>query len=162
MRKLSIIDIIIVKTEYKKQESCIPKWIQIDAKNMIVGRLAVFIANELRGKNTAVYTPHICPKNKVIIINTDQIKFSGKKMSDKVYYHHTGYVGGIKGITAEKLKQKNSTLILREAVRRMLPDNKLRKEFLRNLYIYKNEEHKHKNHAAEIVSFNKIHKSHSI
>lgn len=148
-------------TQYTKQQQAHPSWIAIDASNLIIGRLAVFIANYLRGKNSPTFTAHVNPQNKIIVTNSDLLEFSGNKMQDKIYYHHTGYVGGIKGITAQNLKIKDSTLLLRESVRRMLPDNKLRKLFLRNLYIYKDSNHKHTNHSAELVKFHELHKTHA-
>ncbi len=151
-----------MKTPYFKKEDTKITWILIDAKNLVIGRLSVFIANHLRGKDSPLYTPSIVPQNKVIVVNSNLAKFTGNKMEDKVYYHHTGYMGGIKGVTAEKILEKDSTQLIREAVRRMLPDNKLRKEFMRNLYVFPTATHKHIAQNPTIIDFASLHKTHAL
>jgi large subunit ribosomal protein L13 len=118
-------------------------WILIDAENQVVGRLAAKIANLVRGKHKPYFTPHVDCGDKVVVINADKIRFTGKKMSDKVYLHYTGYPGGQRSITPDKLMAKKPEEVLTLAVRGMLPGNKLRKEFLKNLFIYAGSEHPH-------------------
>ncbi|MEY4574064.1 MAG: hypothetical protein RL251_186, partial [Pseudomonadota bacterium] len=97
-------------------------WILIDAEGLVVGRVASLIANILRGKTKPSYTPHVDCGDHVVVINADKVKFTGKKLTDKVYYRHTGYIGGIKGITAGKvLDSKFPERVLEKAVERMVP-----------------------------------------
>ena len=119
------------------------KWILIDAADVVVGRLASFVANRLRGKHLASYTPHVDDGDNVIIINAEKIHFTGNKFVDKKYYKHTGYPGGIKVTTPEKLSLKKPEEILKLAVKRMLSDGPLSKKQLTKLKIYKGDHHPH-------------------
>jgi large subunit ribosomal protein L13 len=111
----------------------------IDAKNKILGRLAVEIANLLRGKNKPSFVPYLNKGDKVTVINTDEIKVSGQKLKNKIYWRHSGYPGGIKQITFERAMEKDSREVLRRAVYGMLPKNKLRDKIIKNLKLYKGE-----------------------
>ncbi|MBU2564143.1 50S ribosomal protein L13 [Patescibacteria group bacterium] len=117
---------------------------KIDANDKILGRLAAEIAAILRGKNKPDFLPHKLSGNKVIVFNVSNIKVSGNKFEDKIYYRHSNYPGGIKAETYKQLVEKDPTLPLRKAVRGMLPDNKLRAKMLNNLELYAGE-HKKEN-----------------
>jgi len=120
------------------------KWHLIDAEGLVVGRLAVVIADILRGKNKPSFTPHVDCGDNVIVINADKVRFTGKKLQDKVYYKHTGYAGGIKAITAAKvLEGRFPERVLEKAVERMIPRGPLGRQQMRNLRVYNGTEHPH-------------------
>ncbi len=119
------------------------KWLIIDLDNKVVGRAASRIADYLRGKHKPTYTPNIDNGDFVIVLNAAKIKFTGAKMKEKTYYHHTGYVGGIKGITAEKQLEKHPDRIIYDAVWGMLPKNSLSRQLIKKLKIYPGTEHPH-------------------
>ena len=128
------------------------KWVIIDAEGLVVGRLASIIAMRLRGKHKATFTPHVDDGDNVIVINADKVVFTGKKYSDKVYYWHTGYAGGIKGITAGKvLDSKFPERVLEKAVERMIPRGPLGRAQMRNLRIFKGTEHDHAAQSPELL-----------
>lgn len=116
----------------------------IDATNKILGRLAVEIANLLRGKGKADFVPYLDRGDQVIVTNTDRIKVTGQKMKKKIYYHHSGYPGGIKEINLEGLMEKDSREVIKKAVYGMLPKNKLRNKMIKKLTLYKGEELKNR------------------
>ena len=119
-------------------------WILIDAEGLVVGRVASLIANILRGKTKPSYTPHVDCGDHVVVINADKVKFTGKKLTDKVYYRHTGYIGGIKCITAGKvLDSKFPERVLEIAVVRMVPRGPLGRAQMRALHLYNGTEHPH-------------------
>ena len=118
-------------------------WYLIDAKDQILGRLSSFLATRLMGKHKVSYSDNKCPKDKIIVINAKKVILTGKKMNKKNYWH-TGYPGGIKSKTfKEILNSKNSTLVLKDSVRRMLKKGQLSREQLKNLYIYSDDKHPH-------------------
>ncbi len=120
------------------------KWILIDAKNAVLGRLAVISANILRGKNKPDYTPNQDCGDNLIIINSDHVQLKGKKADSKIYYRHTGFPGGLKETTPNKLKSKNkSEEIIKLAIKRMIPSGPLGKLQLSNCKIYPGTDHKH-------------------
>lgn len=119
------------------------KWYLIDAEGEILGRLATKIANILRGKNKPEYTPHVDTGDFVVVINAEKIKVTGKKETDKIYYHHTGYPGGLKSASFNELMAKDPTLALEKAVKGMLPHNTLGDEQFQKLKIYAGSEHPH-------------------
>ena len=128
------------------------KWHLIDADGLVVGRVASIIANILRGKNKPSYTPHIDCGDNVIVINADKVRFTGKKLDQKVYYKHTGYAGGIKGITAAKvLDGRFPERVLEKAVERMVPRGPLGRQQMRNLRIFKGAEHDHAAQNPEVL-----------
>ncbi len=112
---------------------------KINAKNKILGRLAVEIANLLRGKGKVEFVPYKDVGDKVVVINSDKLKFTGQKLKKKIYYRHSGYLGGIKERPLEKAMEKDSREVLRQAVYGMLPKNKLRDILIKKLEIYKQE-----------------------
>jgi large subunit ribosomal protein L13 len=109
----------------------------IDAKNKILGRLAVEAANLLRGKNKPDFVPYLNKGDQVVIINTDKFKTTGQKLKQKIYYSHSGYPGGIKTVELERALKKDSREVVRKAVYGMLPKNKLRDNFINKLKLYK-------------------------
>ena len=128
------------------------KWHLIDADGLVVGRLASIVANILRGKHKPSFTPHIDCGDNVIIINAEKVRFTGKKLCDKVYYKHTGYAGGIKSITAEKvLEGRFPERVLEKAVERMIPRGPLGRQQMRNLRIFAGAEHDHAAQNPEVL-----------
>jgi large subunit ribosomal protein L13 len=121
----------------------------VDAENKVLGRLASQIASRLRGKHKPLFTPHADTGDFIVVINADKVSFTGSKAAKKVYYRHTGYVGGLKEITAEKLLAKKPEQVLRLAVKRMLPKNSLGRRQLRKLKIYAGSEHPHEAQKPE-------------
>ena len=146
-------------TKFVKKEEINSKWYEIDAKNAVVGRLATIITKILRGKNTAKYTPHMDHGDFVVVKNIEHIKFTGNKFENKKYYRHTGYPGGIKETTPEKISKKKPEEILKLAVKRMLPGGPLAKKQLTKLKIYNGENHPHEVQKPKIIEFEKLHKS---
>ena len=133
-----------MKTFSLKREQIKKNWLLIDATDAVLGRLAVISANILRGKNKTTYTPNQDCGDNLIIINSDQIALTGKKASDKIYYKHTGYPGGIKETNSIKMKEKNKSAdIIKLAIKRMIPSGPLGTKQLSNCKIFRGEEHKH-------------------
>ena len=131
-------------TKFVKKNEINNNWYEIDASNAVVGRLASIIAKILRGKNKTTFTPHMDNGDFVVVKNIEKIKFTGSKYQNKKYYRHTGYPGGIKEITPEKLNEKNKpSEVLKLAVKRMLPSGPLAKKQLTKLKIYTGENHPH-------------------
>ena len=130
-------------TNFIKKNEIRSNWFMIDATNAVVGRLATIVSKIIRGKNKTTYTPHMDDGDFVVVKNIEKIKFSGKKYQNKKYYKHTGYPGGIKETTPEKLSLKNPEEILKLAVKRMLPSGPLAKKQLTKLKIYKGDQHPH-------------------
>jgi large subunit ribosomal protein L13 len=131
------------------------KWIVIDAENAVVGRLASFIAMRLRGKHRPDYTPHVDSGDFVVVVNAEKVKFTGAKLKNKTYYWHTGYPGGIKERTADKiLGGKFPERILEKAVERMLPkESPLARKQMTHLRIYTGAEHPHAAQSPETIAF---------
>jgi len=131
------------------------KWIVVDAKDAVVGRLATFIAMRLRGKHRPDYTPHVDCGDFVVVINADKVKFTGKKLDDKVYYRHTGHPGGIKDTTPRKvLGGQFPERVLNKAVERMLPkESPLARKQLTHLLVYAGAEHPHQAQSPEVIDF---------
>jgi len=128
------------------------KWHLIDADGLVVGRVASIIANILRGKHKPSFTPHIDCGDNVVVINADKVRFTGKKLGQKVYYKHTGYAGGIKGVTAGKvLEGQFPERVLEKAVERMVPRGPLGRQQMRNLRIFKGAEHDHAAQNPEVL-----------
>jgi large subunit ribosomal protein L13 len=141
-----------MKTFSAKPSDIDKKWVLIDAENMVVGRLAAVIATRLRGKHLPSYTPHMDCGDNVIVINADKVRFTGNKRSDKTYYRHTGYPGGIKETTPEKLLEgKFPERVLELAVKRMLPRGPLGRQQLSNMRVYAGAEHPHEAQAPETL-----------
>ncbi len=130
-------------TKFVKKDQLSSSWYEIDAKNAVVGRLATVISKIIRGKNKSTYTPHMDDGDFVVVKNIEQIKFTGKKFQEKKYFKHTGYPGGIKETTPEKLAEKKPGEVLKMAVKRMLPGGVLGRKQLTKLKIYVGESHPH-------------------
>ena len=140
-------------TKFVKKSDISSKWYEVDANNAVVGRLATIVSKIIRGKNKTNYTPHMDNGDFVVVKNIEKIKFTGNKFKNKKYYRHTGYPGGIKEITPEKLTEKNKPAeILKLAVKRMLPSGPLAKKQLSKLKIYAGEKHPHS--AQNPISLN--------
>ncbi len=128
------------------------KWILIDAEGVVLGRLAVIIANILRGKNKAFFTPHVDCGDNVIVINAEKVKLTGNKLEDKSFYWHSGYPGGIKSRTMkELLGSKKADIVIRNAVRRMISKGPLRNDILRKLKVYIGADHPHTAQQPEVL-----------
>ncbi|MDP6624983.1 MAG: 50S ribosomal protein L13 [Nitrospinota bacterium] len=132
-----------MKTFSAKKEDIKPKWHLIDANGEILGRLAVTVAKVIRGKHKPTFTPHVDTGDFVIIVNADKVRLTGNKLKDKMYYRHTGYPGGIRSMSAEKLLQKKPEEVLRKAIRGMLPKNSLGRQILKKAKIYASADHPH-------------------
>lgn len=124
-------------------------WHLMDANGKVLGRLATEIAQLLIGKHKANFTPNMNTGDKVVVLNAEKIEVTGKKMTDKVYHRYTGYPGGIKSESLEKLLARKPTEVIKKAVYGMLPKNKLRKQRMSNLYIYAGEKHPHEAQLGE-------------
>ncbi len=140
-----------MKTQFAKKGEIDRRWYVIDAKDAVLGRLAVKVATCLRGKNKPVFTPNVDTGDFVIVINADKVRLTGKKTTDKFYYHHSGYVGGIKAASAKELLEKKPKEIVEKAVWGMLPKNRLGRTMIKKLKVYKGAEHPHKAQAPEIL-----------
>jgi len=146
-------------TPFIKKKEVKKDWYLIDAENASVGRLAAYISKVLRGKNKPTFNTHIDNGDFVVVTNIDKIKFSGKKFTDKIYYRHTGYPGGIKQTTPLMLTEKNKTQdILKLAVKRMLPGGPLAKKQLTKLKIYIGDKHPHEIQNPTVIDFEKLNK----
>ena len=149
-------------TKFIKKDQINSNWFEIDAENAVVGRLATVISNIIRGKNKTTYTPHMDDGDFVVVKNVEKIKFTGKKFTNKKYYRHTGYPGGIKETTPEKLSQKKPDEVLKLAVKRMLPGGALAKKQLSKLKIYKGSNHPHSSQNPIIIELNKLNNKNQI
>ncbi len=132
-----------MKTYLAKDEELDRKWYLVNAEGKVLGRLSTELAKILKGKNKPTYTPHLDTGDFVIVVNAGKVSLTGKKMKDKIYYHHTGYPGGIKEMNAEKLLARKPTEMIRMAVRGMLPKTSLGRQMLRKLKIYSGPNHPH-------------------
>ncbi len=138
-----------MKTYIAKEQEVEKKWYLVDANDKVVGRMATQIAMRLRGKHKPIFTPHADTGDFVVVINAEKVVFTGKKWDDKIYYRHTGYMGGLKEITAKKLLEKKPEEVLRLAVKRMLPKNSLGRRQLKKLKIYTGPRHPHEAQQLE-------------
>lgn len=125
------------------------KWWVVDADGAILGRLASEVAARLRGKYNPMFTPHVDTGDSVVVINAEKIKLTGRKMEQKNYYHHSGYIGGLKTITARKLLEKRPEDVISHAVRGMLPKNRLGRQLIKKLKVYAGGEHPHEAQQPE-------------
>ena len=132
-----------MKTFTSKPTEVESKWYVVDASGCVLGRLASFVATRLRGKHKPVYTPHVDTGDHIIVINADKIALTGRKWDEKLYYRHSGYVGGLKSITAKQLLEKRPEDLVMHAVRGMLPKNRLGRKMFKKLKVYAGSEHPH-------------------
>jgi len=141
--KIKKLDTLSYKTISLNKATAENNWLVVDADSKVLGRVASEIAKLIRGKHKPGYTPHVNCGDNVIVLNADKIKLTGKKWTDKVYVRHTGFPGGQRHTTANELKAKSSTLLIENAVRGMLPKNRLGRQLFKNLYVYEGTEHPH-------------------
>ncbi len=132
-----------MKTFSAKAHEVKRDWFVIDATDAILGRLSTEIARRLRGKHKAEYTPHVDTGDYIVVTNVEKLKVTGQKFQEKIYYHHSGFPGGIKSISFDKLQEKHPVRILERAVKGMLPKNTLGREMYRKLKIYVGTDHPH-------------------
>ena len=141
-----------MKTYSAKPSDIERAWCVIDAEGLVLGRLAAVIASRLRGKHKPLFTPHIDCGDNIIVINAEKVRLTGRKRADKVYYWHTGYPGGIKSRTAERiLDGKHPERVLIKAVERMISRNPLGRAQMRKLHVYKGAEHPHGAQKPEVL-----------
>ena len=139
-------------TKFLKKDQLSSNWFEIDAKNAVVGRLATVISKIIRGKNKTTFTPHMDDGDFVVVKNIEQIKFTGNKFQNKKYYRHTGYPGGIKETTPNKMKEKNkSDEIIKLAIKRMIPSGPLGRKQLSNCKIFRDSNHKHEAQNPQLL-----------
>lgn len=129
------------------------KWYVVDATDMTLGRLASAVASVLRGKNKPTYTPHIDTGDYVIVVNAEKVKVTGKKLDQKIYYHHSDYVGGMKETTLREMMAKKPERVIEMAVKGMLPKGPLGREMYTKLHVYAGSEHKHAAQKPEALTF---------
>lgn len=141
-----------MKTYMAKPESVERKWYVVDATDMVLGRLATQVATILRGKNKPTFTPHVDTGDCVIVINCDKIVLTGKKLEQKYYRYHTGYVGGLKETRYDKLLATKPEFVVYHAVKGMLPRNSLGRKMISKLFTYKGGEHKHQAQQPEAIT----------
>ena len=129
------------------------KWYVVDATGMTLGRLASEVAKVLRGKNKAIFTPHIDTGDYVIVINAEKISVTGRKLDQKIYYQHSAYVGGMKETTLREKLNKKPVEVIEHAVKGMLPKGPLGREMYKKLYVYAGPEHNHAAQKPEVLTF---------
>ena len=145
-----------MKTYSAKPNEVQQDWLLVDAEGQTLGRLATQIAHRLRGKHKPVFTPHVDTGDFIVVINAEKVKLTGKKLEDKKYYRHTGYPGGIRETTAEKMLATKPTEILTIAVRGMLPKNRLGRKMLTKLKVYTGKAHPHEAQQPQLLELKGI------
>ena len=154
--KLIKVNTLSYKTVSANKETVEKEWYIVDAKDVVLGRLASVVAMVLRGKHKPSFTPHVDCGDNVIVINAEKIKLTGKKMSDKQYVRHSGYPGGQRFQTPEDLLEKKPTAVVEKAIKGMLPKSRLGSEMFRNLFVYAGENHPHEAQQPKTLDLNKI------
>ncbi len=143
---------MIMKTTFSAKKEAVAKdWFVADADGQVLGRLAAEIARRLRGKHKPVYTPHVDTGDFVIVVNAEKVALTGKKLTDKIYYHHSRYPGGLRETSAEKMLSEKPEELLRIAVRGMLPKNSLGRAMLKKLKVYRGGVHPHEAQCPKIM-----------
>jgi len=142
-------------TRFTRKEDIQRKWYVVDAKDAVLGRMAVKIADYLRGKNKPIFTPNVDTGDYVIVINADKVRVTGNKLEDKKYYHHTGYIGHIKEETLRDKMADAPDEVIKHAVWGMLPKNRLGKAMLKKLKVYSGTDHGHAAQKPELVKISK-------
>ena len=140
-----------MKSYMQKKETVERKWYVIDATDMTLGRLASKVATILRGKNKAIYTPHIDCGDYVIIVNCEKVKLTGNKLDDKIYYSHSRYAGGLRERTAKEMLERYPEEMVEKAIKGMLPHNRLGRACFKKLFVYKGENHPHMAQKPEVL-----------
>lgn len=144
------------RTISANKETVNKEWLLVDAEDEVLGRLASKVAKMLRGKNKANFTPHVDCGDHIIVINAEKIKFTGNKMTDKLYVRHSGYPGGQRFRTPEEVLKKKPEFIVEHAIKGMLPKNKLGRQIFGNLYVYTGKEHPHEAQKPKEIKLNSI------
>lgn len=142
-----------MSTQVAKENEVVRSWFVVDMDDQVLGRVASEIARILRGKHKAIYSPSVDTGDFVVVVNADKLKLTGQKVADKTYYHHTGYPGGIRSITAEKLLEKRPEDLIKKAVKGMLPKNKLGRQLIKKLKVYSGTDHPHAAQSPKTLSF---------
>ena len=142
-----------MKTFMPKAADITRQWYVVDAEGQVFGRVASQVANILRGKNKPIYTPNVDTGDYVIIINADKIVMTGKKLDQKIYYHHSDYVGGMKDATLREKLNKKPEQVIELAVKGMLPKGPLGRQMYTKLHVYAGPEHKHEAQKPEVLTF---------
>ncbi|AMG30257.1 50S ribosomal protein L13 [Grimontia hollisae] len=140
-----------MKTFVAKPETVKRDWYIVDAEGKTLGRIATEIASRLRGKHKPEYTPHVDTGDYIVVINAEKVKVTGAKTTDKMYYHHTGFMGGIKSISFDKLIAKKPEMVIELAVKGMLPRGPLGRAMFRKLKVYAGAEHKHAAQQPQVL-----------
>ncbi|MBN2653619.1 MAG: 50S ribosomal protein L13 [Nitrospirae bacterium] len=140
-----------MKTKFAKEEDINRKWYIVDADGQILGRIASRIAAYLRGKHKAVFTPNVDAGDFVVIINAEKVKVTGAKMDDKFYHHHTGYIGNLKSVSLRDRMEKDIEDLYKDVIGGMLPKNRLGKQMIKKLKVYRGAEHPHKAQNPELI-----------
>ncbi|MCC8152172.1 MAG: 50S ribosomal protein L13 [Lachnospiraceae bacterium] len=136
-----------------KNEAIDRKWYVVDATGYTLGRLSAEIAKILRGKHKPIYTPHIDTGDYVIVVNAEKIKVTGKKLNQKIYYHHSEYVGGMKETSLKEMLAKHPERVIEHAVKGMLPKGPLGRQMYKKLFVYAGPDHKHAAQKPEVLTF---------
>ena len=142
-----------MKSYMASPATIVRKWYVVDATGYTLGRLASEVAKVLRGKNKAIFTPHIDTGDYVIVVNADKIKVTGKKLDQKIYYHHSDYVGGMKETTLREMMNKKPEKVIELAVKGMLPKGPLGRQMYTKLHVYAGPEHNHEAQKPEVLTF---------
>nr|WP_300839095.1 50S ribosomal protein L13 [uncultured Acetatifactor sp.] len=142
-----------MKTFMASEATIDRKWYVVDAAGMTLGRLSSEVAKVLRGKNKPIFTPHMDTGDYVIVINAEKIQVTGKKLDQKIYYHHSDYVGGLKQATLKEKLAKKPEQVIEMAVKGMLPKGPLGRQMYRKLFVYAGPEHKHEAQKPEVLTF---------
>jgi large subunit ribosomal protein L13 len=140
-----------MKTYQAKESEMERNWYLIDAEGQVLGRMASEIARRLRGKHKPVYTPHVDTGDFIVVVNADKMVLTGKKLKDKIYYHHSGYPGGLKEKTAGKMMQEKPCDVLWLAVKGMLPKNSLGRRMLKKMKVYAGNDHHHEAQCPKVL-----------
>lgn len=151
-----IVDTISFKTYTAKPSDIDKKWVLVDAEDQPLGRLSSKVATILRGKNKPQFTPHIDTGDNVVVINAEKVKLTGNKLQNKTYFRHTGYPGGEKFTTAEEYLEKDPTFLIKNAVKGMLPKNKLANKLITNLKVYGGPVHPHTAQKPEKIELDSL------
>jgi large subunit ribosomal protein L13 len=144
-----------MKTRFAKRDDIERKWYVIDAKDQVLGRMASRIASYLRGKHKPVFTPNVDTGDFVVVVNADKVKVTGNKLTDKMYYHHTGYIGNLKEKSLKDRMSSEPEKVIEDAVWGMLPKNRLGRAMIKKLKVYRGSEHGHAAQKPEIIEITK-------
>jgi len=144
---------IQMSTVFAKPQTVQGDWFVVDANGQTLGRLASNIALRMKGKHKAIYSPHVNMGDHIVVVNADKIRVTGRKLSDKIYYHHTGFIGGIKSIALDKLLAKHPERVIQIAVKGMLPKTVLGRQMFRKLHVFAGNQHPHQAQQPKPLSF---------